>query len=225
MATVAMPRRRQVRITLRAISPRLATRTLSNGLFSDMAGGVYQDPAAILPRRKSPSAFSSVALFRPWSTMGSLIQDRNASPAGRRARSRRGPPRPSGLRPERTLPRPSGAPSGRPGGRRFRRVSRASDAPRAGAAAGERARTARIIAPPMTTMASGFCVCEPMPFESAAGKRPERRDERRHEHRAEPLLGRLARGVLDASCPSTRAGAGSRSRPGSRPGWRCRRSR
>ena len=26
--------------------------------------------------------------------------------------------------------------------------------------------------PPMTTIASGFCVCAPMPFESAAGERP-----------------------------------------------------
>ena len=35
-----------------------------------------------------------------------------------------------------------------------------------------RVRTARISDPPMTTIASGFCVCAPMPFDSAAGKRP-----------------------------------------------------
>jgi len=35
-----------------------------------------------------------------------------------------------------------------------------------------RAMIARIIEPPMTTIASGFCVCEPMPFETAAGNRP-----------------------------------------------------
>jgi hypothetical protein len=56
--------------------------------------------------------------------------------------------------------------------------------------------------PPMTTTASGFCVCEPMPFESAASE-AERRDERRHEHRPEPLLGGLARGLDDRMCPST----------------------
>src|SRR5262249_34094655 len=35
-----------------------------------------------------------------------------------------------------------------------------------------RDRMARISAPPMTTMASGFWVWAPMPFEIAAGKRP-----------------------------------------------------
>ena len=72
--------------------------------------------------------------------------------------------------------------------------------------------------PPMTTIASGFCVCAPMPFESAAGKQAEHRHERRHQHGPEPLLGGLARRRPRATCPRRRAAAGSRSRPGSRPG-------
>jgi hypothetical protein len=60
----------------------------------------------------------------------------------------------------------------------------------------DRVRIARMSEPPMTTMASGFCVCEPMPFESRR-EEAEHRHERRHQHGAEALLGGLARGLLD----------------------------
>ena len=60
-----------------------------------------------------------------------------------------------------------------------------------------RATTASISAPPMTTIASGFCVCAPMPFESAAGKRPIIATSVVIRHGPQALLGRLARRLLD----------------------------
>ena len=80
--------------------------------------------------------------------------------------------------------------------------------------------------PPMTTIASGFCVCEPMPFESAAGSEPEHRHERRHQHRAEAASRpprappRSIDRALDVAEP-LEVGDDEDARPG----WRCRRSR
>ena len=44
-------------------------------------------------------------------------------------------------------------------------------------------------APPMTTMASGFWVSEPIPRERAAGKSPSMATEVGHQDRAQPALG------------------------------------
>ena len=43
--------------------------------------------------------------------------------------------------------------------------------------------------PPTTTIASGFCACEPIEVARAAGSRPRIGRQRGHDHRAEPQLG------------------------------------
>ncbi len=72
-----------------------------------------------------------------------------------------------------------------------------------------RGRIARMSAPPMTTMASGFCVSRADAVRERGRREAEHRHERRHQHRAQALLGGLARALLDGRAPRP-AGAGSR---------------
>ena len=52
-------------------------------------------------------------------------------------------------------------------------------------------------APPMTTMASGFCVSRADAVRERRRQEAEHRHERRHQHRAQPPLGGVARALLE----------------------------